>query len=437
MAGLLDSLFRGNASTMAPDDDQQGALLADLLKRIEAGQAMPGGVITSRDPAEVIAQTPPDFPLPPMQDVPIKDRPQVGVPYAPPAAPAAVQQPSPAPARQQAPAPREPGVWDRLGALARGYEKGGLVGGIADAMGGIDRAYADQNATASLLAKRLGDPEVASLIAKDPALVRAVIPNLFAPKDANLSVTEIYDEKGQPQKALFNPRNGQIVPIGGVKLEKVSPPQGHEWIDPADRSKGVRRIPGFESTIPGDVAGKVAMMNMARQRILNTRGTFERDWGVGDFARWTAANVPGVGDLPFLSGDVGVAQRDIQTGIEAALRTMTGAAAPEQEVVRYARMFMPGPQDTQQTVKQKIDGLVKFMEDAEKLVTQGRGNVSLADATKMLNDAAAVGGGGSPAGGGSKPDKSTAVAEARKAIAAGKDPNAVRARLKAWGYDLD
>jgi hypothetical protein len=44
---------------------------------------------------------------------------------------------------------------------------------------------------------------------------------------------------------------------------------------------------------------------------------------------------------------------------------------------------------------------VKFMEDAEKLVMQGRGTVQLNDAMKMLDTAA--GGGAKPAAGGAAP----------------------------------
>jgi GH24 family phage-related lysozyme (muramidase) len=186
-----------------------------------------------------------------------------------------------------------------------------------------------------------------------------------------------------------------------AKRMQKDAPSGHTWLDPADHSKGVKRIPGMEEKIPGEVAGKIAMMNMARDRIKDTRKVFEREWGAGDMAKWAASNVPGVGDLAFLSGDVGIAQRDVQTGIEAALRTMTGAAAPDTEVVRYARMFMPGPQDTIESAKQKLDGLVKFMEDAEKLVMQGRGAVQLNDAMKMLDTAA--GGGAKSAAGGAAP----------------------------------
>lgn len=158
----------------------------------------------------------------------------------------------------------------------------------------------------------------------------------------------------------------------GPSTVKGAPP-GYSWIDPNNPEAGVKPLPGFEKPIPGDVAGKVAMMSMARKNIENSRGTFERPWNAGDVAKFGAANVPLVGDIGMLSGDVGMALRDIRVGVEAALRTMTGAAAPEQEVRRYVDMFSPRPTDTSDVVRQKIDGLMQFMADAERLVVQGRG----------------------------------------------------------------
>lgn len=169
-------------------------------------------------------------------------------------------------------------------------------------------------------------------------------------------------------REIYAPQGGTN-PMDGVK----GAPQGYSWVDPSNPQAGVRPLPGFEKPVPGDVAGKVAMMNMARQRIEQSRATFERPWGIGDVAKYGAANVPLAGDVGALSGDVGMALRDVRVGIEAALRTMTGAAAPEQEVQRYVDMFSPRPTDSKEVVTQKINGLMQFMAEAEKLVVQGRG----------------------------------------------------------------
>jgi hypothetical protein len=82
--------------------------------------------------------------------------------------------------------------------------------------------------------------------------------------------------------------------------------------------------------------------------------------------------VPGVGDVGALSGDVGRAQRSVRTSIEAALRAMTGAAAPESEVRQYLEMYMPNARDSVESAQQKLTNLERFMRDTEAIVTQGR-----------------------------------------------------------------
>lgn len=174
-------------------------------------------------------------------------------------------------------------------------------------------------------------------------------------------------------RSQIEARKGGGVTPGGITK---GAPSGYMWNEPGNPSAGIKRIPGFEQTIPGEVAGKVAQMADAKERIKNTRAIFEKDWSAGDAAKWAAGNLPVVGDVAALSGDIGIAQRDVRVGIEAALRTMTGAAAPEQEVQRYMQMYMPTPLDTKESAKQKLDGLMSFMDKAEKIVMQGRGEIA-------------------------------------------------------------
>jgi hypothetical protein len=387
---LLDNLLSGGLPTAGAD--QQEALLADLFRRLQSGQAQMDSATTTTPPMDSRAgmfspssaaargmQMPTE--APPLENRQVQSAPQPGVPYQPPAPSvvpqdiAAKQAPVPTPA---APPQRQANFFDHLGALARGYNSGGLIGGIAE-MGNAGRGVDDHNQTVRAIAQKIGDPEMAAMIGRDPTLTRAVVPMLFKQQLGGDMTDELreytYDMKQRRD------RGDQKLPTfsewkSGLKAEDMKPPAGYEWMNPADRSKGLRAIPGGPGEkIPSDVAGKLAMMTMARDRIANTRKVFERDWSATDFGRYAAGNVPFVGDISALSGEVGVAARDIRTAIEAALRTMTGAAAPEQEVVRYLQMFMPGPKDTKETAKQKIDGLVKFMDEAERLVMRGHGGV--------------------------------------------------------------
>lgn len=150
-------------------------------------------------------------------------------------------------------------------------------------------------------------------------------------------------------------------------------PAGFEWIDARNRSLGLRAIPGGPGEhISSEVAGRLSLMNTAQEGIRATRSVYERAWGAGDFARQAGGNLPYVGDLAIASGDLGIAQRNVRMGVEAALRVMTGAAAPEQEVTRYAAMFTPGARDTIASAKQKLDSLDTFMRNANEIATRGR-----------------------------------------------------------------
>jgi hypothetical protein len=113
-------------------------------------------------------------------------------------------------------------------------------------------------------------------------------------------------------------------------------------------------------------------MKSARAGIAKTRGVYEKAWSGKEYLEQGAAKLPFIGDLAIASGEVGIAQREIRSGVEAALRVMTGAAAPETEVNRYAQMFTPGATDTIESAKQKLNNLDAFMKNAEEMATRGR-----------------------------------------------------------------
>jgi hypothetical protein len=125
---------------------------------------------------------------------------------------------------------------------------------------------------------------------------------------------------------------------------------------------------GMGETLPAEAAGRLAMMETAQKGMAQARQVFEREWNRKDFAQSAAARA-GVGAL---AGEVGEARRTVRSAIESALRVMTGAAAPEAEVSRYADMYMPNEFDSPQSAKQKLDMLEQFMSSARANVLQGR-----------------------------------------------------------------
>ena len=344
--------------------------MASLFDLLQAGQIPQGGA--SPDIDALVARL--------MGQQGIVNQPGIPVPAPNPdtvAPAAAAVQPAPM-APRAAPQFPEPTFGDQ-------FRSGGLVGMLESALGqrtAPSRQVDAQNETYAALIKKRVEPEIAAAAVRNPELLKMTLMQAFAPKLSKIGPNEalvngegkeVYRNQDKlinvPEGgSLYNPNTGLMVAGGTPK-----PPQGFEWIDPQDRSKGLRAIPGGPGEhIPEGAAGRLALMETARKGVKDARSVYERSWGVGDLARQGAANLPYVGDLAIASGDVGIAQRNIRVAVESALRTMTGAAAPEPEVVRYAAMFTPGAKDTVASAKQKLDALDNFMDRAAKLVTQGR-----------------------------------------------------------------
>jgi hypothetical protein len=222
----------------------------------------------------------------------------------------------------------------------------------------------------------------------------------------------------QPGGAIVNPATGQVIyrneemkpgftsvapgatiigsdgkPVftAPASAADSKPPSGYEWIDPNDKSKGMAAIAGGPATAGlGEIAGKLALMKTARDGIRASRKVLEEPWGLTGAAQNSVANL-----LPSAAGAIGEAQRNVRAGVEAALRVMTGAAAPESEVVRYENMFTPNTRDSGATAKQKLDMLERFMDEAEAYARQGR---------QTRDERAAPKPGGPPNAGGSGAD---------------------------------
>lgn len=352
----------------------------DLLRSF-----LPTGNDISRDANPMPGVTMRSGDVAPIREENIAPTTRAGTEYAPPAAAPAPQARSPAASSLTAagPAP-ERGMLDQLSTFLAGLKGGD--GALLPALGAGARAVSGENATARFLASRGLNQDQINAAIGNPAIMQQLLTSLFKPNTFDLAqghrrfrqnpdgtTTEIASAAErlipfQEGGGLYDPNTRQTVVEPRAKA-----PSGFEWVDPNDRSRGLRAIAGGPGEhLPSEVAGRLALMRNSRDGIRRARETYERSWGAGDFARQGAANIPFVGDLAVASGDQGTAQRDIRTAVEATLRAMTGAAAPETEVTRYASMFTPGARDTVQSAKQKLDALDNFIAEAERLITQGR-----------------------------------------------------------------
>jgi hypothetical protein len=163
----------------------------------------------------------------------------------------------------------------------------------------------------------------------------------------------------------------------GLEREKQKaggpPPVGFRWSQ--GQQGALEAIPGGPATrIPAETAGRVAMIDTALSDFSTARNVMEGEWG----AKGAAQSVLGM-------GEVGRAQRQVRSLIEASLRAMTGAAAPEQEVARYMDLYMPNAADTAETARQKLDLLTSFATNAKSLITQGRGEANTTQEASSAN----------------------------------------------------
>jgi hypothetical protein len=224
---LLSDLFGVNGQPV-PQSFPQESPTDELMRRaLQLNQNNP--VIST---PETIAAAPPGW-APTVE------------PAAPPPAPAPVQQPA-APIATAAAPPRPPvqmpqaapSGMDRFSAFANGISRGGILTGIADAMGGVDRSMQTQNATASLLAQRLNLPAAQALaVARNPEMVQALLPNMFGKTDDSIVVNN----------RLVSKKDGRIIADfsdsarEGPKIDVMETPDGDKIYSYWDAKAGIRR----------------------------------------------------------------------------------------------------------------------------------------------------------------------------------------------------
>lgn len=328
-------------------------------------------------------------------------------------APPVPSQPAQAPAPTSA-APPEKGFLENLrgkvndnsnmllafaGGLAGGRSWGdGLSKGLQMAVpaGQLDTAARQkqitQTATYSALKARGVSDADAMLAMQNPEALKSLLSRLWPTfKSANVGNTTgsfneatgefkpgftdtKYEKIGQGDTLYATP--GGVPGAGGVSGKPVAvasggpqqPPAGYQYVDTNDPAKGLQAIPGGPGThLPSETAGRIAMMETAAAALPDARRVLMEGRGS------SGTGVTGAAASALNIGETGRANRTVTVAIEGALRAMTGAAAPESEVKRYENMFMPSPLDSRETATQKLNQLQDFIDNAKRLVTQGRG----------------------------------------------------------------
>ena len=179
---------------------------------------------------------------------------------------------------------------------------------------------------------------------------------------------------------------------GAAKLAPVQEmlegaPKGYMWVDPADKNKGIQRIPGKkkeEKRESAETVGKIMMMETAKaliptieQLLFNKDGTINRK----NLAMSDIPLVPGSSPMPGTKG-AQLAQA-MEVGIQAITRIETGAAMPASEVDNTRNRFQPNVWDSDEIVFQKVLSYKFFINGYLDVIERGRDGISHFDKNKL------------------------------------------------------
>jgi hypothetical protein len=363
------------------DQGQYGGLLADLQRMFAQPQQ-----------AQAAFNTPQSLPTEPAFDMGISNyggmqTPVFGQPPAPQEVSSQSRMPQQAMPQQPMQAPQQPVTFgDRVNAYGDGARAGAeRMGGVGAMIGGISGFLTGDggNVTLKALKARGVDENLARAAMKHPQIMSAVLQQVMGTKNgviingrlvnpATGQLIADYSDtntKAPDTKEFEGPDGGKVVKQWNASTKtwdtipvegggKGKPPAGYTW----GKDGGLDPIPrGPATQLPAETAGRLALVEAALPKFREARKLFEKDWGPVEYAQYS-----------FDTGDIGRAKLSVRTAIEAALRTATGAAAPEPEVQRYLDMYMPKDVDSKTTAKQKLDALESFMVKSKELVTQGR-----------------------------------------------------------------
>lgn len=149
-------------------------------------------------------------------------------------------------------------------------------------------------------------------------------------------------------------------------------PSGYRWKDPNNRDLGVDPIPGGPATtIPAELAARIGMADTFKKRLPEIK------------KRVLAGDATGPVDV--LRGQTmgtNPVYADIQSGVDALQRLLTGAGMNIAEAEQYAKRYMPGYWDDPETTIQKLDRLNEELEAASQKAMLGRGGDDPAQATQ-------------------------------------------------------
>jgi hypothetical protein len=120
---------------------------------------------------------------------------------------------------------------------------------------------------------------------------------------------------------------------------------------------------GNTQLLPAEVGGRIGMSDS----FMSTLPAIRTDIEKGALSGATNRTLMVAGQ-----GRPGEINRQIQTGIDALIRGLTGSGMGEAEANKYAKRYQPGLIDTDQTINSKLDGLERELHNVRSTVGYGR-----------------------------------------------------------------
>lgn len=194
----------------------------------------------------------------------------------------------------------------------------------------------------------------------------------------------------------------------------IKPPNGYMFADPANPAAGVKPIPGGPAeALPAELAARIGLADSFLAQLPAIREKVAADDVTGVYDRFLAGNFQ-------RSSQAGI-YRQIQSGVDALMRMLTGAGMNQMEAAQYAQRYLPSYTDDANSAASKLDQLGRELTAAKESALRGRGGsqTQSPQPQQWRNDAFAEG----------------ALQAARSAVEQGADRAAVEQRLREHGVD--
>lgn len=170
---------------------------------------------------------------------------------------------------------------------------------------------------------------------------------------------------------VLNQQTGELRPFSGPQA-KGKPPPGYEWL--ADGT--LSAIPGGPATeMPAELAARLGMTENFLRGVKDGVGPNGQPVE-GLRTKVDRGDVTGLWDVNVARyagrGPQGEIYRQIESGVDALRRMLTGAGMPADEASDYVRRYMPTGRDDSVSMTSKLDALVSELGAMKASAERGR-----------------------------------------------------------------